>query len=62
MLRRKYMLVERDRVSRGLSIISFHWFRWTARIRAARLKARHARQFSGWQEPRCDWEVDRRCN
>lgn len=62
MLQRKYMLVERDRVSRGLSIISYHWFRWTAAAKARALKARYARQFNPSHYARFDWEVDTRCN
>lgn len=61
MWQRKYMLIQRDNVSRGMKIIGFYWSRGWAEWKARKLSAQHARHFSGSLMPRFNWEVDRRC-
>jgi len=69
MFRQRYAIVERDRVSRCTSIVSYHWFRWSAEWQARQLTARHARAHDAlrgtWylpsSAPRLTWEVRARC-
>lgn len=64
----KYLVVQRDHVSRGLYIESRHWLRWRAEIKARHLTEGYARAHAiraAWfidsQAPRFTWEVDTRC-
>lgn len=64
----KYLLVQRDHVTRGVYVISYHWLRWRADWKARHLSdrhaAEHARQAAPYIDarmPRFTWEVDRRC-
>lgn len=68
MLHPKYLMVQRDHVSRGVFVVSEHWFRWQA-ARAARREERvYQRQIEELGGPwrpvltkRFTWEVQERC-
>jgi hypothetical protein len=67
-LQRKYLLVKRDHISRGITIVSYHWFKWAAAAKAHKLSSREARahaaqasRFIDSRSPRFTWEVDHRC-
>lgn len=69
MLSPKYLLVERDHMTRGVFVERRCWIRWLAALKARRLTARYAaehaqqaRSFIDARTPRFTWEVQARCN
>lgn len=68
MLGPRYLVVQRDHVTCGVFVVSYHWLKFTADMKAHHLTAGHAaehartaRPFIDPRSPRFTWEVDTRC-